>query len=239
MFGLGPEDEDVIKIEVHRGERWTLEPERMERMFDQAGWEPPKATQFVFCKFRFKPIADLASVNGWSSASDLETQRRIIVKRHVSGNQYTSLIDARCLLDLERCFGAFWTRGESASSEDMFKRLTFQYPECGDCCTSVLYRTMRALPCLVIMALVTASGPLGLSAFFPPRHTIFTTPSLPPGKQYPKYLPPPHLPLTATWHEANFSLQSVMSTTALPNEAVDLRSYTMRLLSRYLYMSGA
>lgn len=49
MFGLGPGDEDVIKIEVHRGERWTLEPGRMEGMFEQAGWEPPKATEFLFC----------------------------------------------------------------------------------------------------------------------------------------------------------------------------------------------
>ena len=49
LFGLGSEDEDVIKIEVHRGERWTLETGRMERVFEQVGWEPPKASQFVFC----------------------------------------------------------------------------------------------------------------------------------------------------------------------------------------------
>ncbi|WRT64546.1 uncharacterized protein IL334_001478 [Kwoniella shivajii] len=41
-------DDDVIKIEVHRGERWTLEPGRMAKAFEQAGWEAPKATEFLF-----------------------------------------------------------------------------------------------------------------------------------------------------------------------------------------------
>jgi hypothetical protein len=50
MFGLGETDDDVIKIEVHRGERWTLESGRMERAFEQAGWEAPKATHFLFCE---------------------------------------------------------------------------------------------------------------------------------------------------------------------------------------------
>jgi len=50
MFGLSASDEDVIKIEIHRGERWTLEQGRMDSMFEQAGWEPPKATEFLFCR---------------------------------------------------------------------------------------------------------------------------------------------------------------------------------------------
>jgi 3-O-alpha-D-mannopyranosyl-alpha-D-mannopyranose xylosylphosphotransferase len=87
----------------------------------------------------------------------------------------------------------------------------------------------------VITALVTASGPLGLSAFLPPKGTTQTnTADIP----YPRYLPPPHLPLTSTWHEANFSLDSVLATTTLPNERVDLRQYAMKLLSRYQYLSG-
>ncbi|WRT64545.1 3-O-alpha-D-mannopyranosyl-alpha-D-mannopyranose xylosylphosphotransferase [Kwoniella shivajii] len=105
----------------------------------------------------------------------------------------------------------------------MFKRLAFSYPECGDCLT---------------MALVTASGPLGLSAFFPPKGTTFENQPLAPGQSYPRYLPPPHLPLTPTWHEADFSLETVMSTTALPGESVNLREFTMKLLSRYQYLSA-
>ena len=88
----------------------------------------------------------------------------------------------------------------------------------------------------VIMALVTASGPLGLSAFLPPKGTTVVSP--PPEGPLPKYLPPPHLPLTSTWHEADFDLQSVLATTTLPDEQVDLRMYTMKLLSRYQYLSG-
>jgi 3-O-alpha-D-mannopyranosyl-alpha-D-mannopyranose xylosylphosphotransferase len=87
------------------------------------------------------------------------------------------------------------------------------------------------------MALVTASGPLGLSAFLPPKGTSHI--NRPPQGAWPKYLPPPHLPLTPTWHEADFSLENVLSITALPDEEVDLRQYTMRLLSRYQYLSGA
>jgi len=86
------------------------------------------------------------------------------------------------------------------------------------------------------MALVTASGPLGLSAFLPPKGTSYI--NRPPQGAWPKYLPPPHLPLTSTWHEADFSLENVLSVTALPDEEVDLRQYTMRLLSRYQYLSG-
>jgi 3-O-alpha-D-mannopyranosyl-alpha-D-mannopyranose xylosylphosphotransferase len=88
------------------------------------------------------------------------------------------------------------------------------------------------------MALVTASGPLGLSAFFPPKDALYSNAALTKDKVYPKYIPPPHLPLTATWHEADFSLEGVMSSTAMPEEQVNLREYTMKLLSRYMYLSG-
>ncbi|WVQ79814.1 3-O-alpha-D-mannopyranosyl-alpha-D-mannopyranose xylosylphosphotransferase [Cryptococcus sp. DSM 104549] len=198
LFGLSPADDDVVKIEVHRGERWTLEQGRMDRAFHQAGWEAPKATEFLF--------------------SSMDGHMPPILKNGQDPAQ-----NNKCLLDLNRCFGTFWSRNEDVSSADMFKRITFQYPECGDC---------------MIMALVTASGPLGLSAFFPPKEATFTAPPLTPGRSYPKYLPPPHLPLTPTWHEADFSLKNVLTTTALPGEMVRLREYTMKLLSRYLYLDA-
>lgn len=133
-------------------------------------------------------------------------------------------------------------------STDMMKRLTFQYPECGDCSKSFFSSIFplhfhqswlkQTLFLSVIMALVTASGTLGLNAFFPPKETTVTAPELGPGNGYPKFLPPPHLPLTPTWHEADFSLANILSTTALPGEQVDIRQYCMRLLSRYLYLDG-
>ncbi len=51
LFGLGEGDEDVIKIEVYRGERWTLENGRIGKVFEQAGWEAPKETEFLFCEW--------------------------------------------------------------------------------------------------------------------------------------------------------------------------------------------
>jgi 3-O-alpha-D-mannopyranosyl-alpha-D-mannopyranose xylosylphosphotransferase len=86
-----------------------------------------------------------------------------------------------------------------------------------------------------MMALVTASGMLGLSAVFPPASTTFTNPS----SEGPEHLlPPPHLPLTPTWEETDFSLENVMSTTAFPGQEINLREYCMKLMSRYLYISG-
>jgi 3-O-alpha-D-mannopyranosyl-alpha-D-mannopyranose xylosylphosphotransferase len=40
----------------------------------------------------------------------------------------------KCVLDLERCFGSFWTKESNMTAADMFTRLSFQNPECGDCC---------------------------------------------------------------------------------------------------------
>ncbi|KAL1407040.1 Xanthine phosphoribosyltransferase 1 [Vanrija albida] len=196
LFGLKPVvDDDVVQIEVYRGPRWTLERARMNSNFDRAGWEAPKATEFL-----------------WSS---LDGHLPQILPPSADAKQRD-----QCLFDLERCFGGFWTRKANVSASDMFKRLTFQAGECGDC---------------LIMALVTASGPLGLSPFFPLPNATYTNLAKEP---FPEYLPPPHLPLTPTWQEADFSIQNVMSTTSLPGEVVNLRTYTMHLLSRYLYISG-
>lgn len=82
------------------------------------------------------------------------------------------------------------------------------------------------------MALVKASGPLGLSAFFPPPTQKYKNLR----KGNPTHLVP-HLPLTPTWEEANFSLPAVLAASA-PLGKVNLRQYCMKLLSRYLYVSG-
>ena len=47
----------------------------------------------------------------------------------------------------------------------------------------------------------------------------------------------PVLPTTDTWQAADFTLQSVMSETESPGR-VNLRQYAVRLLARYLYVSG-
>lgn len=111
LFGLNQEDTDVIKIEIHRGERWTLEEERMNSHFEGAGWEPPKATEFLF--------------------SSMDGHMPPILRP----SQSPSTND-RCTFDLERCLGSFWSRQEDVTADDMFKRLAFANPSCGDCCRS-------------------------------------------------------------------------------------------------------
>ncbi len=87
------------------------------------------------------------------------------------------------------------------------------------------------------MALVTSSGPLGLSSVFAPESATFKNEATE-SRHTEGYLPPPHLPMTPTWAEADFSLANVLAETSLPGETVELRLWCMQLLSRYLYMSA-
>ncbi|KLT42836.1 hypothetical protein CC85DRAFT_285184 [Cutaneotrichosporon oleaginosum] len=194
FFDIHEDEDDIEGIEVERGERWTTNRMRIDKTFDQMGWHSPMRVKYLF--------------------SSLDGHMPPIVEpgREPSSND-------KCNLDLNKCFGSFWSEKTDIPAADMFKRLTFEEPQCGDC---------------LIMALVSSSGPLGLSSFFPPADAIYVRPR---GKA-PPHLAPPHLPLTPTWEEADFSLASVMSTTSMPREKVNLRHYTMRLLSRYIYVSG-
>jgi 3-O-alpha-D-mannopyranosyl-alpha-D-mannopyranose xylosylphosphotransferase len=82
------------------------------------------------------------------------------------------------------------------------------------------------------MALVTASGPLGLSAFLPDRQTTFVNRA-----ETKRIHMTPVLPVTDTWQAADFSLERVISETEEAGP-VNLRRYTVKLLSRYQYISG-
>jgi 3-O-alpha-D-mannopyranosyl-alpha-D-mannopyranose xylosylphosphotransferase len=82
------------------------------------------------------------------------------------------------------------------------------------------------------MALVTASGPTGLSAFMPAPHAKLINRA---GSK--RVHMTPVLPVTDTWQAADFSLASVIGETEAPG-SVNLRQYTVRLLARYLYVSG-
>ena len=94
----------------------------------------------------------------------------------------------------------------------------------------------------VIQALVIASDKKGLSAFLPASGTRFK-PSHP---QISTTQPsPPHLPLSRTWQAADFSLDSVILPASDLSDggpsvdgSVDLRLWSMKLLSRYSYVIG-
>jgi len=82
------------------------------------------------------------------------------------------------------------------------------------------------------MALVTASGPTGLSAFMPAPHAKFNNRA-----GIKRVHMTPVLPVTDTWQAADFSLAGVIGESEAPGP-VNLRQYSVKLLARYLYVSG-
>ena len=136
---------------------------------------------------------------------------------------------AQCPFSLSKCLPPdFFNNDEDISADAMFKHLTFVEPDCGDC---------------LVSALITASGPRGLQAFFPEAEAVFFPPESPPTKWQ---RDEPMLPLTKTWFEANFSVESVVKTgqdlwrgiKKRDDEGVNLRQWCIKLLSRYAYVMG-
>ncbi|KLT40218.1 hypothetical protein CC85DRAFT_322156 [Cutaneotrichosporon oleaginosum] len=180
-------------VEVLRGPRETLK--HMPTNFAHAGWEPPKGTEYAW-----------TALDGHMPSSE---------------NRTADAAEAdRCTLDLQECFGTFWTEQEDTTAAHMFKHIAFRRPACGDC---------------MLVALVSACGPLGLREFFPSPEAAYVVPA---AARAPAYIAPPHLPLTPTWEEADFSLPKAVGKTAMPGDSVPLRQWCMHLLSRYLYTYG-
>lgn len=110
--------------------------------------------------------------------------------------------------------GYFTDTTSTYPAEDVFKRIAFERPQCGDC---------------LIDALITASGERGLSAFLPSPDTIYQP------TQFRKDQHGPILPLTKIWKSTNFSLQNVVHS----ETPIDLREWSLSLLGRYVYAIGA
>lgn len=103
-------------------------------------------------------------------------------------------------------------------AEEVFKRIAFERPQCGDC---------------LIDALITASGERGLSAFLPSSDITFRPTVL---KERWSDIGP-ILPLTKQWRNTNFSLSAVI--TSENKNLVNLREWCTSLLGRYVYAIGA
>lgn len=213
---------------MERGPRSTLA--EMNGILRGAGLETPIATEMLFSMLECLDSADQQAP--WTDICLLYRVRALWHPTTTSKPGDLAPLTTRCTLDLDHCFGVFWTKGEPAAASEVFKRVTFERPECGDCreCHSVDWPICS---CAVIMALVTASGPLGLSAFMPDAKTVFQNKAT----NIPKHRTP-LLPITDTWQAADFTLQAVIQDTVLPGVSVDLRRYTSQLLARYLYTSG-
>ncbi|KAJ9094331.1 hypothetical protein QFC19_008017 [Naganishia cerealis] len=207
-------------LQVRRSERDTLKD--VPKRFAQAKWEPPLATSFHFCMYCLMPrfgldwhIDTLATLSSTRIASMDGHLPRIPDDRLPHDD-----ID-ECKIDLYDCFGSAFLGGDTVSSADMFKRLAFERYQCGDC---------------LIMALVNRSGKRGLSAFLPDKDQVVASSS----SSLTDMEQPPHLPLTKSWEATDFALGSVLK--AAPGTErdgqVNLRTWTVLLLSRYMYISG-
>lgn len=89
--------------------------------------------------------------------------------------------------------------------------------------------------CTVSIALVAASGELGLEAFLPPPERI-VTPGL--GKFFASQADNdevPHLPVTDQWKDGRFALADVVSS----SQETNVREWTLRMLQRYRFTIGA
>ncbi|OJT14234.1 3-O-alpha-D-mannopyranosyl-alpha-D-mannopyranose xylosylphosphotransferase [Trametes pubescens] len=134
-----------------------------------------------------------------------------------SGFPSYTLDDARpqCTIKREECFNVKGADGGAPRASDVFKHIAFERPECGDC---------------AMLALVKASGPLGLAAFLPPEdrrvHIEDPTPT-PDG-----FIP--HLPLVDDWHDGKFALRDVLKEAHTTN----IRDWSLMLLQRYRYVIG-
>jgi 3-O-alpha-D-mannopyranosyl-alpha-D-mannopyranose xylosylphosphotransferase len=102
-------------------------------------------------------------------------------------------------------------------AEEVFKRIAFERPQCGDC---------------LIDALITASGERGLSAFLPPAEITYSPTSQ--DEQWDNL--GPILPLTKQWRTTNFSVDKVITG---EEPSVNLREWCTTLLGRYVYTIGA
>ena len=102
------------------------------------------------------------------------------------------------------------------SAAEVFKRIAFERPQCGDC---------------LIDALITASGERGLSAFLPSPKITYHPVTQSDGRWSNVG---PILPLTKQWKTTDFSLTSIIT-----EDTVNLREWCTTLLGRYVYAIGA
>ncbi|KAI0952888.1 hypothetical protein AcW1_007251 [Taiwanofungus camphoratus] len=189
-------------ILVQSGVRQTLEKGRIEKVLRDSGHKGQSRTSYIFSSLDGYPYVALG-INGQMSFPSFSSETD-------PGRM------PRCRISFDQCFQIEATEDNPSRASEVFKNLAFRKHSCGDCVT---------------MALVQASGSLGLSAFLPPSDRVL--PSLArelSGSE--KDIP--HLPLVDDWQNGDFSLGGVMGSTQLLN----IREWTLQLLQRYRYVIG-
>ncbi|KAH9933272.1 hypothetical protein B0H21DRAFT_780951 [Amylocystis lapponica] len=182
--------------------RDTLQADRIERGWRESGLGEPSRTSYVFSSLDGYPYTTLG-VTGQKRWPSLSLDTR-------DGEL------PRCKLSYAECFVVQDFEGDPSRASEVFKNLAFRKPRCGDC---------------VILALVKASGHLGLSAFLP--SAARSLPSLAgtvPGPSHDT----PHLPVIGDWEDGVFSLEDVIG-----NVDLSVREWTLQLLQRYRFVIGS
>jgi len=133
-----------------------------------------------------------------------------------------------CIFSVRECLPADFYTDVPLDAADMFTHIAFAEPQCGDC---------------LVKALVTASGERGLSAVLP-HHDQAIVPERRNRTRWERS--EPILPLTDTWEAGNFSVYSLVrsgqdrwaGTKPSTDGSVNLRQWSIKLLSRYAYVLG-
>jgi hypothetical protein len=139
-------------LHIPAPQRETLE--NIHTTYTHTGLTPPKATEIEFTALDgyayFEAAATYKRPVPWPSFRRTADSERSIV----------------CTIPVAQCFGVGWDSQEGFSSvEDVFKRVAFEKPLCGDC---------------IIVALLNFA-PRGLDAFLPPPSS--TLPRNPPAPE--------------------------------------------------------
>lgn len=124
-----------------------------------------------------------------------------------------------CRLDISSC----WPAGERDPAK-IFRRFAFEKPEeCGDC----------------LIAHLMGKRTEGLNAFLPAKGTRFAgaPTSVAHGKKDAIHKQPPHLPLTKSYRQDNFSAEGVAYSTGW--HGASRRTFAVLLIHRYSYVVGS
>ncbi|EKM49625.1 uncharacterized protein PHACADRAFT_214165 [Phanerochaete carnosa HHB-10118-sp] len=203
---LGGAPGEYGRLGVYAGRRGTVDPDRVSASLRASGHKQADGTVYDFSSLDGYPYINFSPSGG--------------PKRN-KWPRYTHDVDEKdllqCSLDYDKCFVDAEHKPFTHASE-VFKNIAFREAQCGDCIT---------------LALLKASGELGLEAFLPPSDRVV---SFDAGGFAPEDIDPvAHLPLNDRWEDGEFALSDVLRGTKHAN----VRGWTLRLLERYRFVIGS
>lgn len=162
-----------------------------------------------------------------------------------------------CTLRRQECFGSSVA---GKSMDEVFKYVAFDNSDCGDCLAHALVYASgeKGLDAFLPRSISTASSQSNVNKQYDEeedlRHIVLEEDldtaaearQSSTKQQFPKIKTsnfasftdiPPHLPMTATWEDTDFSLESVMRPFDIAK--TDLRTFCVRLIQRYSYALGS